>query len=44
MDSARSGTRGQSDDKWINELYDAAFKQANNDERTMGVGLPRALA
>jgi len=25
----------KTDDKWINELYDAAFQQATNDERTM---------
>ena len=23
----------KAEDKWINELYDVAFKQANNDDR-----------
>jgi len=25
------------DEKWINELYDAALKQANNDERAQAL-------
>lgn len=27
----------KTDDTWINELYDAAFKQANTDERTLAL-------
>ena len=27
----------KSDDKWINELYDSAFKQAKNDERAQAL-------
>jgi hypothetical protein len=26
-----------SDERWINDLYDAAFKQANNDERAQAL-------
>jgi len=27
----------KNDDTWINELYDAAFKQANTDERALAL-------
>jgi TPR repeat protein len=27
----------KTDDKWVNELYDAAFKQANTDERALAL-------
>jgi hypothetical protein len=27
----------KTDDKWINELYDTAFKQADNDERALAL-------